>query len=145
MDYIAVTKNKIDINEVFKTLSHPSCGGTACFIGTTRDDFNGKKVIELQYEAYESMAVKELEKISRSMKQKWPIFNVVLIHRIGCVPICETSVVVAASAVHRKEALDAVSYGIDTIKSEVPIWKKEKYCDGTSDWKVNCECKSVTN
>ncbi|GBO18920.1 Molybdopterin synthase catalytic subunit [Araneus ventricosus] len=88
------------------------------------------------------MTLKELRKISDAMKSKWPTANVVLIHRIGTVPVCETSVLVAASSAHRKDALEAVSFGIDAIKAQVPIWKKEEYEDGTYQWKVNCECKN---
>ncbi|KAG8197717.1 hypothetical protein JTE90_001639 [Oedothorax gibbosus] len=140
MDCIKITTDKINIPEALSLLSHPSCGATATFMGTTRDNFEGKKVKQLSYEAYGSMAVKELHKISDSMKTRWKVKNVVLIHRIGTVPVCETSVLVAASSPHRKDALEAVSYGIDVIKAEVPIWKKEEYEDGTYEWKENCEC-----
>ncbi|GIY90650.1 molybdopterin synthase catalytic subunit [Caerostris darwini] len=141
MDYIKITTDKIDVTETLSCLSDPTCGATACFIGTTRDNFQGKKVKQLCYEAYGTMALKELQKISDEMKSRWPIANVVLIHRIGSVPVCEASVLVAASSTHRKDALEAVSFGIDSIKSEVPIWKKEEYEDGTYEWKENCECK----
>lgn len=144
MDCIKITTDKIDVADSLSCLSNPTCGATACFIGTTRDNFEGKKVKQLSYEAYGKMALKELRKISDLMKSKWPIANVVLIHRIGTVPVCETSVLVAANSGHRKEALEAVSFGIDAIKAEVPIWKKEEYEDGTYLWKENCECQNST-
>ncbi|KAF8786264.1 Molybdopterin synthase catalytic subunit like protein [Argiope bruennichi] len=142
MDCIKITTDKIEVTESLSNLSNPSCGATACFIGTTRDNFEGKKVKQLSYEAYGKMALKELRKISDTIKSKWQISNVILIHRIGTVPVCETSVLVAASSVHRKDALEAVSFGIDAIKTKVPIWKKEEYEDGTYQWKENCECKN---
>lgn len=144
MDCIKITTDKINIPEALSRLSHPSCGAIASFMGTTRDNFEGKKVKHLSYEAYGNMAVKELQKISEYMKIKWQVRNVVLIHRIGTVPVCETSVLVAASSAHRKDALEAVSYGIDAIKADVPIWKKEEYEDGTYEWKENCECKRTS-
>ncbi|GBM16621.1 Molybdopterin synthase catalytic subunit [Araneus ventricosus] len=142
MDCIKITTDKIEVAESLSSLSNPSCGATACFIGTTRDSFEGKKVKQLSYEAFGKMALKELRKISDAMKSEWPIANVALIHRIGTVPVCETSVLVAASSAHRKDALEAVSFGIDAIKAKVPIWKKEEYEDGTYQWKENCECKN---
>ena len=108
-----------------------------------RDTFEGKKVVHLEYETYYSMAMKELLAVCEAMKEKWPLTNVVLVHRIGTVPVTEVSVLVAACSVHRKEALEAVSYGIDAIKADVPIWKKEQYEDGTYNWKENCLCKKL--
>ncbi|GFQ97948.1 molybdopterin synthase catalytic subunit [Trichonephila clavata] len=145
MDCIKITTDKIDMTDALARLSNPSCGATACFIGTTRDNFEGKKVKQLSYEAYGKMALKEMQKISDTMKSNWPIANVALIHRIGTVPVCETSVLVAACSTHRKDALEAVSYGIDAIKAEVPIWKKEEYDDGSYQWKENLECRKASN
>lgn len=141
MDVIEITENEIDVGWTLSQIKNATSGGTACFIGTTRDTFEGKKVVHLEYETYYSMAMKELRAVCEAMKKKWPLTNVVLVHRIGTVPVTEVSVLVAASSVHRKEALEAISYGIDAIKEDVPIWKKEKYEDGTYNWKENCVCK----
>lgn len=141
MDIIEISTREIDVGLILSQIKSASSGGTACFVGTTRDTFEGKKVVHLEYEAYESMAKKELRRLCDSMKKKWPLTNVALVHRLGTVAVTEVSVLVAASSVHRKEAIEAVSYGIDAIKSDVPIWKKEEYDDGTYSWKENNICK----
>ena len=141
MDVIKITADEIDVGHILSQTTNASSGGTACFIGTTRDTFEGKKVVHLEYETYYSMAMKELLGVCQAMKKKWLLTNVVFVHRIGTVPVTEVSVLVAASSVHRKEALEAVSYGIDAIKADVPIWKKEQYEDGSYNWKENCLCK----
>ncbi|XP_054724320.1 molybdopterin synthase catalytic subunit-like [Uloborus diversus] len=140
MDKVEITDDEIDVNAALKNLSNPECGATVFFLGTTRDNFNGKKVVELHYEAYTPMAKSEMLKILHTMKTEYNVRNVVLIHRLGHVSVCEASVLVAASSAHRKEALEAVSYAIDAIKLKVPIWKKEMYEDGTSNWKENARC-----
>jgi len=123
----------------------PSCGAVATFLGTTRDSFEGKKVTQLFYECYEKMAMKELQKIAFELRGRWTdIGRIVLVHRIGVVPVCEASVAIVVSSPHRKSALEAVATAIDLVKSQVPIWKKEFYADdsesATSVWKGNSEC-----
>uniref|UniRef100_A0A8C0ZG16 Molybdopterin synthase catalytic subunit n=1 Tax=Cyanistes caeruleus TaxID=156563 RepID=A0A8C0ZG16_CYACU len=94
-------------------------------LGTTRNNFEGKKVIRLEYEAYTSMAETEIKKICRDVRQKWPsVKHIAVHHRLGVVPITEASVIIAASSPHRAESLEAVMYCINTLKASVPIWKK---------------------
>ncbi|KAM6328137.1 molybdopterin synthase catalytic subunit isoform 2-T2 [Alca torda] len=94
-------------------------------LGTTRNNFEGKKVIHLEYEAYTSMAESEIKKICRDVRQKWPsIKHIAVHHRLGVVPITEASVIIAVSSPHRAESLEAVTYCINTLKASVPIWKK---------------------
>ncbi|KAM9261901.1 molybdopterin synthase catalytic subunit isoform 3-T3 [Morus bassanus] len=108
--------------------------------GTTRNNFEGKKVIHLEYEAYTSMAETEIKKICRDVRQKWPsVKHIAVQHRLGVVPITEASVIIAVSSPHRAESLEAVMYCINTLKASVPIWKKEIYEDEYS-WKENKEC-----
>eukprot|EP00013_Stygamoeba_regulata_P016977 CAMPEP_0177671884 /NCGR_PEP_ID=MMETSP0447-20121125/24994_1 /TAXON_ID=0 /ORGANISM="Stygamoeba regulata, Strain BSH-02190019" /LENGTH=206 /DNA_ID=CAMNT_0019179411 /DNA_START=669 /DNA_END=1289 /DNA_ORIENTATION=+ len=117
-----------------------SCGAVSCFIGTTRDSFHGKKVLRLEYEAYEPMALKEMRNLALLMREKWPqIGRVAIAHRVGIVPVGESSVVIAVSSVHRKDSLEAVQWCIDELKATVPVWKKEIYEDGSA-WKANAEC-----
>ncbi|XP_017966682.2 molybdopterin synthase catalytic subunit, partial [Drosophila navojoa] len=99
-------------------------------------------VISLEYEAYESMALKELEKICSELRIRWPTLkHIAIYHRLGCVPVAEESVVIAVSAPHRPAALESVSFAIDKLKSSVPIWKKEIYeNDKIGEWKANMEC-----
>lgn len=140
MDYTEITPDRIDIEKASSLVTLPSCGAVSLFIGTTRDSFQGKKVKQLEYEAYESMAKKEMKKICDDIHAKWKVGKVAIVHRVGVVPITEASVVIAVSSPHRKESLEAVQYAIDTLKQTVPIWKKEIYVDETSEWKDNQHC-----
>ncbi|OPJ87152.1 molybdopterin synthase catalytic subunit [Patagioenas fasciata monilis] len=127
-------------NEVSELVVSPSCGAVSLFIGITRNNFEGKKVIHLEYEAYISMAETEIKKICRNIRQKWPsVKHIAVHHRLGVVPITEASVIIAVSSPHRAESLEAVMYCINTLKASVPIWKKEIYEDEYS-WKENKEC-----
>ncbi|KAK4292933.1 hypothetical protein Pmani_034334 [Petrolisthes manimaculis] len=120
--------------------THPSCGAISLFVGTTRNTFQGKDVVQLEYEAYIEMAEKEMKSLCKVARKKWPLKHIVIHHRLDLVPVKEASVIIAVSSEHRRESLDAVSYLIDSLKAKVPIWKKEIYTDGNSDWKKNKEC-----
>jgi molybdopterin synthase catalytic subunit len=100
----------------------------------------GQRVIELQYEAYIPMAIKQMKLVCKNVRIKWAIHRIAMFHRLGTVPVKDASVIIAISAVHRKEAIDAVSYSINTLKAQVPIWKKEVYENGEEMWKENKEC-----
>eukprot|EP00112_Aurelia_sp_Birch-Aquarium-sp1_P022034 Seg6085.2 transcript_id=Seg6085.2/GoldUCD/mRNA.D3Y31 product="Molybdopterin synthase catalytic subunit" protein_id=Seg6085.2/GoldUCD/D3Y31 len=139
-NYIALSKETIKIEDAFVKAVMSSTGATSLFVGTTRDSFENKKVLKLEYEAYEPMAIKELNKICDKVRQKMSLGNICILHRLGEVPIGEASVIIAVSSVHRKESLNAVSFIIDTLKETVPIWKKEVYEEGTPEWKANKEC-----
>ena len=111
------------------------------FVGTTRDSFEGKSVVKLEYEAYEEMAIKELQKICENIRGFWNVDKIAIIHRLGEVPIGEIGVAIAVSSTHRSNAIKSVEFAIDNLKKSVPIWKKEIYEDGTYFWKENCEAK----
>lgn len=99
--------------------------------------------MSLEYEAYDSMALKELGQICEQMRTNWTdIKHIAIHHRLGLVPVKEASVIIGVSSPHRQTSLEAVQYAIDALKESVPIWKKEKYNDteGTSAWKENKEC-----
>uniref|UniRef100_A0A7S2TT23 Molybdopterin synthase catalytic subunit n=1 Tax=Lotharella oceanica TaxID=641309 RepID=A0A7S2TT23_9EUKA len=114
------------------------CGAIATFVGTTRNNFDGKIVTMLSYEAYAPMAMKQLSLISNQIRKKWPVKKIAILHRLGVCPVGEASVIIAISSPHRKAALEACHWAIDTLKAQVPIWKKEHYQDG-STWKQNKE------
>ncbi|XP_067841788.1 molybdopterin synthase catalytic subunit isoform X3 [Heptranchias perlo] len=116
------------------------------YAGITRNHFQGKKVVRLEYEAYISMAEAEIKKICRDIRNKWPtIQHISVHHRLGLVNITEASVIIAISSPHRNESLEAVKYCIDTLKATVPIWKKEIYDTEEYTWKENKECQWARN
>lgn len=108
----------------------PGSGGIDVFIGTVRDSTKGKSVLRLEFEAYESMALSEMDKIAKAAFDKWALHAVVIHHRVGVLQVGEVPVVIAVSAAHRAAAFDACRYIIDTLKQTVPIWKKEVFEDG---------------
>lgn len=108
----------------------PQAGGIDVFIGTVRDATKGRKVIRLEFEAYEQMAVSEMYKIADAAMAQWPLHNVVIQHRTGILLVGEVPVVIAVAAAHRDAAFAACRYIIDTLKQTVPIWKKEIFDDG---------------
>ena len=98
-------------------------------------------MLTLAYEAYAGMAEKQLARVAATARSQWPaLHRLVLLHRVGEVPVGEASVVVVASAAHRRDALDAVAFCIDRIKATVPVWKLERYADGGDDaWQANAD------
>jgi molybdopterin synthase catalytic subunit len=138
-DYLKITEEPLNILEITQLVERETAGAIASFIGTTRNTFEGKTVVLLEYESYIPMALKEMAKLCKEAREKWPdLQGVAVYHRIGKVPVKEASVVVTVSSAHRKQALDACAHLIDRLKEIVPIWKKECYSDGTSNWKQNC-------
>ncbi|KAL3310129.1 Molybdopterin synthase catalytic subunit [Cichlidogyrus casuarinus] len=135
-----LTNEPIDVIPLIKFVTDPKCGAISTFMGVTRDNFEEKQVLSLQYEAHERMALKELDELALKVAQEQSSCKVVLVHRLGEVPISETSLCVMVSSAHRRHALESVSSLVDAIKSRVPIWKKELYTNGTSTWKENSEC-----
>ena len=131
---VSITLNPIQPLSVLSELSSPQSGGIDMFLGTTRNHSKGREVVLLEYEAYEPMAIKVMEEIEQKARAKWPLEKVIMIHRIGRVPVEEASVAIGVSAAHRAEAFEACRYLIDTLKSEAPIWKREHFADGSSEW-----------
>ncbi|MBK7872040.1 MAG: molybdenum cofactor biosynthesis protein MoaE [Saprospiraceae bacterium] len=105
-------------------------GAVDVFIGTVRDHTQGRKVVRLEYEAYEPMAISEMRKIAEAAIHRWPVQRIAIHHRIGTLQIGDAAVVIAVSTPHREEAFEACKWIIDTLKQTVPIWKKEIFEDG---------------
>lgn len=139
-DFVKLEHKELSIGEIVNLIVSPKCGAISTFIGTTRDNFENKKVIKLEYEAYEPMALKEMNNICAKVRSQWNIENIAIYHRLGEVPVSEASVVIAVSSPHRQESLKAVEYAINTLKASVPIWKKEVYDVEEPKWKENKEC-----
>ncbi len=119
-------------------LDDPRTGALVTFEGVVRDHNEGRKVVGLEYEASESLAQKEAGKIFAEAKEKFNIFEIKCVHRVGRLSIGEIAVWIAVTAAHREDAFDACRYVIDQIKERLPIWKKEYYEDGDSGW-INSE------
>ncbi|MFM8487814.1 MAG: molybdenum cofactor biosynthesis protein MoaE [Bacteroidota bacterium] len=120
----------LDLAYCVRTVSDAGSGGIQVFIGNVRNQTAGKTVLRLEYEAYHSMALREMEKIANEAGRRWDITGVVVHHRTGILSAGETAVIVAVGAAHRHAAIDACRYIIDTLKATVPIWKKEVFEDG---------------
>lgn len=131
---IRLTHSPIQWEEILAKLRSPRCGAVVTFFGTSRNHHEGRAVRTLFYEAYEEMAKKKLEAIYRECLNQFEIENLAIVHRLGEVPIGEISLFVAASAPHRQAAFEAVMHTIDRIKEDVPIWKKEFFTSGESQW-----------
>ncbi len=126
-----LTGKRLSLDAAFAAVRRPGCGGTALFVGTTRTPNAGREVSELEYEAYEEAALPALEQAGRAAVERHGLGAVYLAHRVGIVPEGETSVIVAASAPHRAEAFAGCRELIDRLKATVPIWKKERWADGS--------------
>jgi molybdopterin synthase catalytic subunit len=127
---IQISSSPLNIAACINAVVSPDCGGIDIFIGTVRNATAGKKVLRLEYEAYESMALKEMHKIADEAARKWPVENMVIHHRTGILQIEDAAVIIAVSAPHRGAAFEACRFTIDTLKETVPIWKKEIFEDG---------------
>jgi molybdopterin synthase catalytic subunit len=128
-----VTDQSIDLNELVAYVTDAEAGAIATFMGTTRNNNEGRTVIALDYEAYPEMAEKELARIGNDAKKQWPICRMAIVHRLGPVQIGEASVIIAVSSAHRDAAFAACRFAIEEIKKTVPIWKKEVY-EGGEVW-----------
>ncbi|MCH3884043.1 molybdenum cofactor biosynthesis protein MoaE [Tenacibaculum aquimarinum] len=127
---IKVKSKKLDLQECYNFVTDDSCGGIAAFVGTVRNDTQGKEVIQLDFSTYKPMAIKEMQKIADLALEKFKIEKIAIHHAEGMLQIGEIPVIITASAKHRKAAFDACQFAIDTLKETVPIWKKEHFSDG---------------
>lgn len=130
---IVITHNTIDIQNVIHSAESADAGAVNVFIGTVRSKTDEKKVIKLEYEAYEPMAILELKKIIEMAKEKWNLKGWAISHRVGLLGVGDVAVVVAVSTAHRKESFEACQFIIDSLKQTVPIWKKEIF-EGGEEW-----------
>lgn len=130
---IQLKTETLDIQQCIQQVLTPDAGGIDVFIGTVRGNTGGRKVLRLEFEAYESMALREMKKIAEQAEANWPLRSVVIHHRTGTLQVGETAVVIAVAAAHRDAAFAACRFIIDTLKQTVPIWKKEIFEDG-SQW-----------
>ena len=126
-----VTSEPIDPDALLRAVRDPGAGAVVTFLGTTRNENAGRRVVRLEYEAFARMALREMRALASEAKRRWPLRKVAMVHRIGVVPVRQASVGIAVSAGHRAEAFAACHWLIDRLKEIVPIWKKEHYRGGT--------------
>ena len=131
---IEITSEPIDYTALTESVRCHNAGAVVLFMGTVREMTGCKQTTLLEYEAYPEMAEAKMLKIANEAKEKWKLQNLAAVHRVGRLDLGEIAVAVAVSAGHREEAFAAGRFMIDTIKDEVPIWKKENWADGTEEW-----------
>jgi molybdopterin synthase catalytic subunit len=125
-----LVRNSIDIQKIVDSLQKPEDGAVVIFEGVVRNHSHGKAVRFLEYDAYETMALKKLEEVGRRAKKEYEIRDIAIVHRLGHLDVRECSAVIVVTSAHRGPAFQACRFAIDTIKEIVPIWKKEFYEDG---------------
>ncbi|MBF2063957.1 MAG: molybdenum cofactor biosynthesis protein MoaE [Calothrix sp. C42_A2020_038] len=134
-DSFAISFAPLSLTEIYNLADDPGNGAIVVMSGTVRKQTDGKPVVCLEYQAYEPMAIQVFYQIASDIRSRWSEINrVVIHHRIGRLEIGEISVLVAVGSPHRSEAFDACRYAIDTLKHQAPIWKKEHWANGTSNW-----------
>jgi len=133
---VSLTTERIDPAALLQQVGDPSCGAVLLFTGTTRDNVDGLRVKTLFYEAYEAMALASMRALVETIQTQWPHTKTAIVHRTGEVPIGEVSVAIATASPHRKAAYEANRFAIETLKADIPIWKKEITVDGSA-WKAN--------
>src|SRR5438105_12970871 len=131
---VRVAARAVDPQEALAFVADPAAGGTCLFVGTVRDHSDAGDVTGLDYESWDELAERRLREIAREMTEGWPVCRVALVHRTGRLEIGEVSVAIACSAPHRAEAFEACRHGIERIKQDVPVWKKESLATGESEW-----------
>ena len=131
---VRISAGPIPVDEALAFVGDPGAGGTCVFVGTVRDRSDAGAVTGLQYEAWDELATRRIRDIAAEMLERWPVKRVAILHRTGDLAIGEASVVVACSAPHRAEAFDACRHGIERLKEDVPIWKKEALVSGEAQW-----------
>lgn len=137
--WLRLQEAPLDLAAALGFLKAPRAGGIGFFAGTTRQwtdtEAGMRETVHLDYDCYRPMALKQLATLAGEAERRWPVLErLVVLHRLGTVPVAEASVVVGAAAPHRDEAFAATRFLIDTLKRQVPIWKRERYADGETAW-----------
>ena len=131
---VRISAEPLSVDEALGFVADPAAGGTCVFVGTVRDRSEAGDVTGLHYEAWDDLARQRLGEIAAEMLDRWPLRKVAILHRTGDLAVGEASVVVACSAPHRAEAFEACRHGIERLKEDVPIWKKEALVSGEAEW-----------
>lgn len=131
---VELTRDPINTGELLERVASHQAGAVVLFLGTTRQFTGSRRTDSLDYECYEEMAVDKLNELEAEARRRWPIVHCVMVHRLGHLQLGEASIAIAVSSPHRQAAFESANWLIDTVKQVVPIWKKENWADGTSQW-----------
>lgn len=131
--HVELTAEAVSLDDTVQRVRHPQAGAVVLFLGTVRDTRAGARVHHLEYEAYETLALREMRAVCAEAAARWPLLRLAIAHRVGTLRVGEVSVAIAVSAPHRADAFAAGKYAIDALKQRVPIWKKEVW-DGGETW-----------
>jgi molybdopterin synthase catalytic subunit len=134
LSMIRLTRDVIDYHALTAQVRRGDCGAVVLFLGTVRDLTGERVTVALDYEAYPAMAEKKMAEIETETRRLWPVGEILMEHRLGHLEIGDVSVAVAVSCPHRAQAFEACRYVIDRLKELVPIWKKENWADGATEW-----------
>jgi molybdopterin synthase catalytic subunit len=134
MPFVAVTGDPIRATDVLAHVGDDSHGAVLLFLGVVRDHHEGRAVTGISYEAYAAMAEAELGRIAEQAEARAGSQSIAVVHRVGELAVGEISVAVAVSSAHRAEAYEASRFIMEEIKKRVPVWKRERYADGTEEW-----------
>ena len=130
MHNIHLSETPLNVAQILASVQDSSCGAINIFVGTVRNKTSSKAILRLEFEAYSAMALREMEQIAHDVQARWNAASVAIHHRTGSVEVGGIAVVIAVATPHRKASFEACEYAIDTLKTTVPIWKKEVFEDG---------------
>ena len=131
---VRITENEIDYHAITEAVRSNRAGAVVLFLGTVREFTDQKQTTALDYDAYPEMAVAKLQELLDQSRTNWPLIEAVIEHRVGHLALGDVCVAVAVSSPHRRDAFEAGQFLIDELKVHVPIWKKENWIDGESEW-----------
>ncbi|XXH05845.1 hypothetical protein Hte_012283 [Hypoxylon texense] len=135
--YVGLTHDLLNLNDVVDRVRSPQAGAIVMFAGTTRDNFGGKPVKELQYSAYNPLALRTMLSICKDIHAKYGLISIAMVHRLGTVPIGEESILIAVSAPHRQAAWRAGEQALEDCKERVEVWKREEFEGEDGVWRAN--------
>lgn len=131
---VELTNKPIDCQAVLDSVASPLAGAVVLFLGTTRELTGGRRTESLDYECYAEMARRKMAELEVEARGRWALVACTIVHRLGHLGVGEASVAIAVSSAHRRAAFEAGQWLIDTLKRVVPIWKRENWADGASQW-----------
>jgi molybdopterin synthase catalytic subunit len=131
---VLLTNDPIDYTALTESVRSPAAGAAVLFLGTVREMTAGRQTLALDYEAYPEMAQAKMAELEATARQRWPAVEIGMIHRLGHLELGDISVAIAVSTPHRQQAFEAGKFLIDEFKLVVPIWKKENWSDGSTEW-----------